>query len=94
MIRELAEIEVCDAGLAFEQDVAKAASIFADAEGCHGYELHRSIEHHGRYWLVVLWDAVSDHERFRASDGFTKWRALAGPHFVSAPSVEHLERVI
>lgn len=94
MIRELAQIEVGDAGAAFETAVATAMPLFAAVAGCHGLTLHRSVEHPGRYWLIVGWDAVADHEAFRRTAAFDRWRALAGPHFVDAPRVEHLEQVV
>lgn len=94
MVRELAELEVGDAGAAFEAAVVRAAPLFDEAAGCGGMTLHRSVEHRGRYWLIVLWDTVSDHEAFRATDAFGEWRALAGPFFASPPRVEHLEQVV
>ena len=93
MVRELAEIELGDNGTAFEAAVAQAAPLFAAAAGCGGLTLHRSIEHPGRYWLIVRWDAVADHEAFRATEAFGRWRALVGPYFLGPPRVEHLEQV-
>lgn len=93
MVRELARIDVGQAGEVFEAAVADAGVLFEEAPGCHGMTLHRSIEHPGRYWLIVEWRSVADHEAFRASPAFAKWRALAGPHFVTPPTVEHLDQV-
>lgn len=60
------------------------------AESCHGVELHRVVEHPRRCRLVVRWESVEHHTvTFRASDGFHRWRALAGPHFAAPPEVEH-----
>lgn len=94
MVRELAEIEVGSVGAAFEAAVAEAVPLFDAAPGCRGMTLHRSIEHSGRYWLVVSWDAVDDHEAFRASEAFGRWRALVGPYFAQPPRVEHVEQVV
>lgn len=94
MVRELAEIEVGDAGAAFEAAVARTAPLFGGAPGCGGMTLHRSVEHRGRYWLIVMWDAVADHEAFRATEPFGEWRALAGPFFARPPRVEHLEQIV
>lgn len=95
MVRELAEIEVgAEKAVAFEAAVAEAVSMFDAAPGCRGLTLHRSIEHPGRYWLIVGWDAVADHEGFRASEAFGLWRRLAGPFFTGPPRVEHLEQVV
>jgi hypothetical protein len=40
--------------------------------------------------LLVEWDSVEAHEEnFRATDRFTQWRELLGPHFAGPPLVEH-----
>jgi hypothetical protein len=31
---------------------------------------------------------------FRESEGFTQWRALLGPHFAAAPTVQHYEAAL
>ncbi|WP_321871585.1 antibiotic biosynthesis monooxygenase family protein [Paraburkholderia tropica] len=91
MILEMARIEVLPGQAErFESDVAQAFPLFARAKGCHGAELHRVIEHENRYVLLVQWETVEDHMvHFRDSEDFQKWRALAGPHFASAPDVSH-----
>jgi quinol monooxygenase YgiN len=96
MIHEIAEIDVIAGNeAAFERAVASAAQYFKVAHGCRSFALNRSIENPSRYRLVVGWDTVEDHMvRFRQSDGFLAWRALAGPHFASPPRVEHVASVI
>ncbi|MGV9347404.1 antibiotic biosynthesis monooxygenase family protein [Streptomyces spiralis] len=91
MITEVARIDVLPSSEeAFEHAVAQAFPLFLDAAGCHGVELHRVVEHPRRYRLVVRWESVEHHTvTFRASDGFRRWRALAGPHFAAPPEVEH-----
>ncbi len=96
MIFEIAVIEV-KAGeeAAFEAGVAKAVPLFQRAKGCRGMELQRSVEMPSKYRLVVKWETVDDHMvHFRGSEDFEKWRTLAGPHFVSAPLVEHTHTVL
>ncbi len=91
MIFEIAEIEV-KAGeeAAFEAGVTKAMPLFKRAKGCHGMELQRSIEKRSKYRLVIKWETVEDHTvHFRGSEDFQEWRKLVGPHFASAPNVEH-----
>ncbi len=95
MIYEIAEIEV-KAGdeAAFEAAVSEAAPVFKRAKGCHGMELQRTIEKPSKYRLVVKWETVDDPMvHFRNSD-FQEWRRLAGPHFASAPVVEHTQTVV
>ncbi len=96
MIFEIAAIEV-KAGeeTAFEAGVAKAVPLFQRAKGCHGMELQRSFEQPSKYRLVVKWETVDDHMvHFRGSEDFQEWRKLAGPHFASAPVVEHTHSVL
>ncbi|WP_332773113.1 antibiotic biosynthesis monooxygenase family protein [Phenylobacterium sp.] len=96
MILEMAHIEVTPGGEAgFEQAVAQATPLFQAAPGCGGMELHRVVETPGRYVLMVRWDTLEDHTvRFRGSEAFQQWRALAGPHFTSPPHVQHTRIVL
>jgi quinol monooxygenase YgiN len=76
----------------FEAAFAAAPAIFAQAEGCHGVELRRCIEHPGRYLLFVTWDSVDHHMvTFRESPLFADWRALVGDFFATPPTVEHYQ---
>lgn len=96
MIFEIASIEVKPGQeAAFEANVASAVPHFRAAQGCRSMKLERSIESPAHYRLVVGWDSVEDHMvRFRESDGFQQWRALAGPHFAAPPHVEHVDTVL
>jgi heme-degrading monooxygenase HmoA len=96
MIFELAVIEV-KAGeeAAFEAGAAKAVPLFLRAKGCRGMELQRSVETPSKYRLVVKWETIDDHMvHFRGSEDFQEWRKLVGPHFASAPVVEHTHTVL
>ena len=96
MITEIAQIEVkAGSEKDFEAAVAKAKAVFGRAKGCHGFELHKSIEKPQRYRLMVKWETLENHTiDFRGSDLFTEWRGLVGPYFASAPDVEHTETVV
>lgn len=96
MIHEIAELTItAGAEAAFEAAVAEAAQYFKASKGCRSLKLHRCIESPQMYRLVVGWDSVDDHMvTFRESEGFTQWRALAGPHFSEPPKVIHLEQVL
>jgi quinol monooxygenase YgiN len=96
MITEIAQIEV-KPGMEsdFEAGVKNAAPIFKRAKGCHGMELHRSIEKPSRYRLFVTWETVDDHTvGFRGSPDFQEWRKLVGHCFASQPEVEHVQQVM
>ncbi len=94
MVTEIATITIDPAqAAAFELAVGKAAPHFRTAEGCHGFTLDRCIEEPSRYFLRVEWESINHHMVvFRASEGFQKWRALAGPFFAAPPVVEHSAR--
>jgi len=73
---------------------AKARELLFGAAGCRSVRMTRGIESPTRFVLLVEWDSVAAHEQnFRATDRFTGWRALIGPHFASAPVVEHFTDV-
>ncbi|MFF0589249.1 antibiotic biosynthesis monooxygenase family protein [Streptomyces sp. NPDC003781] len=96
MITEIAQIEIHPGQEPeFEEAVAKALPYFLAADGCGGVDLHRSVEFPSRYRLMVRWETVEHHTvTFRGSEGFAKWRALAGPHFAAPPQVEHVHSVL
>jgi quinol monooxygenase YgiN len=95
-VLEIAEIDINPGSESqFEQAVAQAAAHFRASHGCRSLTLLRSAEHPSRYRLVVGWDSIEAHtEIFRNSDGFQKWRALAGPHFAAPPRVEHVHTAL
>ena len=96
MIREIASITVDPArAAAFETAVAAARPYFEAASGFISFALERVIEDPGSYRLVVGWESVDAHMvDFRASEGFQQWRAMAGPFFVTPPTVIHVATVI
>jgi len=95
MVTEIALITISiDQARQFEAAVAQAAPLFRNAPGCLGMALERSIESPQRYRLVVRWAEIEDHTvRFRNSDAFKSWRALAGHYFTATPEVEHVQEV-
>ena len=96
MITEIAQIDVKPGTEAeFEAAVGKAKAIFGRAKGCHGFELHRSIEKPQRYRLMVKWETLENHTvDFRSSEDFAAWRGLVGQYFASPPEVEHTQTVL
>ena len=68
----------------------KARAVLAGTPGCRSVRMTRGIESPSRFVLLVEWDSVEAHlDNFRATDRFTTWRGLIGPHFDGAPRVEH-----
>ncbi|VVE40490.1 antibiotic biosynthesis monooxygenase family protein [Pandoraea terrigena] len=96
MIFEIAQIEVKPGTeAAFEQGVAKAASLFKGSKGCHGMRLLKSIEQPTHYSLVVTWETLEDHTvHFRNSEAFQQWRALVSDCFAAPPNVGHVTEAL
>ncbi len=96
MVFEIAEIRVLPGHEApFEAAVQEAAPLFRRARGCRAMELQRTVEAPEVYRLVVEWETLDDHMvHFRGSADFQEWRRLVGPHFASAPAVQHTARVL
>jgi heme-degrading monooxygenase HmoA len=96
MILEHADIRIHpEQAAAFEEAIARGVqTVIAHAQGFQGYKVNRSIETPGRYLLMIYWDTLEDHTvGFRQSEAFARWRAIVGPFFAQAPTVEHLELV-
>ncbi len=91
MVLERAIIEVKPGSeSAFEAAIEQAKQVIAQAGGFRSLTLSRGIERSSIYLLLVEWDTLDDHmQGFRESDLFGRWRELIGPHFASAPEVEH-----
>lgn len=75
----------------FTAGYAQAAGLVSQTPGCRSMRMTRGIETPTRFVLLVEWDSVEAHERFRSSDRFATWRELIGPHFAAAPQVEHFQ---
>ena len=96
MILELADIRIHPGqNAAFEEAIARGLeTVIHNAKGFQGYKVNRGVESTERYVLQVFWDTVEDHTvGFRLSPAFADWRAIVGPFFASAPTVEHFELV-
>ena len=76
---------------AFSDAYAQARELVSQTPGFRSLRMTRGIETPTRFVLLVEWDAVAAHEVFRASDRFSQWRALIGPHFAGPPHVEHFQ---
>ena len=93
MILEVAHVTVLpDHEPQFESDLRTAAStVLPQADGFVEFTPHGwCIERPSVYLFTIRWHTLEHHtEGFRGSDLFTQWRALIGPHFDGAPTVEH-----
>ncbi|PRY87288.1 putative quinol monooxygenase [Donghicola tyrosinivorans] len=96
MITEIATLKI-DPDLAqrFEETVLAARPHFLAAPDCLSFRLDRVVEEAGTYLLIVGWTSVAAHmEDFRQTEGFQRWRELAGPFFTAPPQVIHSAKVI
>ena len=90
MVLEVALIDVIPGTeAAFRASYAGARALLVDSPGCQRVRMTQGIETPTRFVLMVEWDDVPAHDAFRAGEGFSRWRALIGPHFAQPPRVEH-----
>ncbi len=92
MILELADIRIVP-GKQAEFDIAiqhGLETVIAKAKGFRGYKVNKGIESAERYVLMIFWETLENHTiDFRNSPAFAEWRAIVGPFFAAAPTVEH-----
>jgi heme-degrading monooxygenase HmoA len=92
VILELADIRI-HPGKQSEFDAAirkGVEGVISKAKGFRGYRINKGIETPERYVLMIFWDTIENHTvDFRGSPAFQDWRAIVGPFFAAAPSVEH-----
>jgi heme-degrading monooxygenase HmoA len=91
MVLEVALINVTPGREAdFTAAYAKARETLTTTPGCRTVRMTQGLESPSRFVLLVEWDSIEDHEQnFRATERFTTWRGLLGPHFATPPVVEH-----
>ena len=78
----------------FEAAMERGVALLASAAGCASVGLARGVERPSRYLLMLKWRSVDDHTAFTGTDGFVKFRELAGPFFAERPAMEHFQPVI
>ncbi len=96
MVTEFAEIEIIPGTEAqFIAGVEASREAFLRSPGCHGLELHHSIESPQHFVLLVKWESVAHHmEKFRGAPEFQVWRGNVGQFFAQAPKVWHSNTVV
>jgi len=97
MILELADIRI-QPGKQAEFDAAikrGVETVIAKAPGYMGHKVQKGIESPERYILMIYWATLENHTvDFRGSPAFQDWRAIVGPFFAGAPTVEHFNLLI
>ncbi|GAA3231804.1 antibiotic biosynthesis monooxygenase [Pseudonocardia petroleophila] len=96
MITEIADFAVLpDKQEEFADAVREGLALVGGTPGFRRARLTRSIETPTRFVLLIEWDDVEAHTvGFRESEAFPKWRAIVGPFFDGAPTVEHVEDLL
>ncbi len=91
MILEMAVLKIRQGEEAeFEAAFRKAQRIISAAKSYLGHELHRCLEVHGQYLLLVRWGELEDHTvGFRGSPQYQTWKELLHHFYDPFPSVEH-----
>jgi heme-degrading monooxygenase HmoA len=79
----------------FEAAFARALPLLSATPGFRRASLSHSVEHPGRYLLLVEWDRLEDHtEGFRGSDRYAEWSRLLHPFYDPFPEVGHATAVL
>jgi quinol monooxygenase YgiN len=96
MVTEFAEITVKPGAIAqFIAGAAASKPIFLAAAGCHGMEVHQSLEAPTHFVLLVKWESVAAHtEGFYGTQAWQAWRANVGAFFEGKPKVWHSATVV
>lgn len=95
MVLEVALINVLTGREAeFASAYAEAYPLVVSTPGCRSVRMTQGVESPSRFVLLIEWDSVDAHlDNFRATERFARWRALIGPYFDGAPTVEHFTDV-
>ncbi len=96
MILELVDIRI-QPGKQTEFDAAVQqglTTVIAKAKGYKGHVINKCIETPERYVVQIYWETLENHTvDFRESPAFQDWRAIVGPFFAGAPTVEHFNQL-
>jgi heme-degrading monooxygenase HmoA len=94
MVIERAELSVIAGREAdFEAAMERGVALLAAAPGCMSVTLARGVERPSRYLLMLRWRSLDDHTAFAGTEGFLKFRQIAGPFFAERPAMEHFQPV-
>ncbi|MES2935099.1 MAG: antibiotic biosynthesis monooxygenase family protein [Pseudomonadota bacterium] len=94
MILEIADIQIHPGQqAAFDEAIVRGLQqVISKSKGYSGYKVNKGIESPERYILMIFWETLENHNvDFRQSPAFQDWRAIVGPFFAKAPTVEHFD---
>ena len=78
----------------FEAAMQRGVPLLAAATGCLSVTLARGVERPSCYLLMLKWRSIEDHTSFTKTEGFARFRELAGPFYAARPAMEHFQPVI
>jgi len=91
-VKEVATVDVhAGQGDDFLQPLNAAAVVLGRAPNCRSVQIMRCVERRDSFLIVVVWDSVEDHARFRETPLFDDYRSHIQSFFASAPSFLHYE---
>lgn len=71
----------------------RAGDILRAAKGCSSVTVGRGVESPGTFILLLEWDAIESHTALTKTAPFEDFKALVGPMFAGAPTMEHFKNV-
>ncbi len=77
----------------FERDLDKVAPILVQADGCHHVDIVRSVEKPSRYRLLVTWESIDHHVRFRTTKEVVALKAMLVSYTAARHDTEHVTPV-
>ena len=77
----------------FERDLDKVAPILANADGCLHLDIMRSIEKSSRYRLLVTWESIDHHVRFRKTQEVVALKEMLAGYAAARHDTEHMTPV-
>ncbi|CAG6397107.1 antibiotic biosynthesis monooxygenase [Streptomyces cocklensis] len=94
MVLEIAAMEIrAGAEDEFTAAYAEVRRSVLTHPGVHEIRLVRGVESTSRFMLLVEWEDVSTHEKFRQSEQFQTWRWTLAPYLAAPSQGEHYRDV-
>ena len=73
----------------FARQLAKGNALIAADPACHGVSTYRGVEDPDSFVLVIGWDSIDDHNRFRDSASMAQFGSFVGDLLAAPPAFSH-----
>ncbi len=77
----------------FKQGWERGIVHILESEGVHRAELTQGVETPTWFVLLIEWESLDAHQKFRDSEKLGKWRGEITEYFAKPPHVEHVVQV-